>query len=75
MTKAIKAARLAVSAALIGSEAEALVAGHIAGSLARRGGMNLDSLWGELKLCGVADAQMAWNAIVDGWYESGVDAR
>ncbi|HWU86522.1 MAG TPA: hypothetical protein VN253_04580 [Kofleriaceae bacterium] len=68
-SKAVKAGLLACSAETLGNEAEAVTAATTAGRLARREGLTLDALHAALGTK-VATADLAWNYMVDGWYEA-----
>lgn len=70
--KAIKAARLAVSADRIGSEFEATQAARTAGELARRAGLSLDEL--DAAVGSMCQSSLAWCVAVDAWYGAQLDA-
>lgn len=71
-SKAVKAARLAVSAERIGSELEATQAARIAGELARRAGLSLDQL--DVAVGGFCHSALSWCVAVDAWYDAQLDA-
>jgi hypothetical protein len=67
--KAVKAARLAISAEKLGNEEEAVQAGATAGRLwAEAGTTTINTLDDEVR--GLSMSTLAWNAAVDGWYEA-----
>jgi len=66
--KASAAATLAISADGIGSEDEALTAGHTAGELSYRAGLSVDAMWDAFP--GFRQASAAWSAFVDGWHDA-----
>jgi hypothetical protein len=66
--RAVKSATLAISAESIGSEAEALTAGRLAGDLAHQGGLTVDEMWDAFP--GFRRACAVWYSFVDGWHDS-----
>lgn len=68
--KAIKSARLAASEARLGNDEAAAHAATTAGNLAAKAGMTLNELHAEVPSLHDAAVALAWNCIVDGWYEA-----